>query len=43
MSETVIRFENVTKIYKLYSSTRKRLLGIFIKKYLIKRKRQLTR
>ena len=39
MSETVIRFENVTKIYKLYSSTRKRLLGIFIKKVPYKKKK----
>ncbi len=31
MSETVIRFDKVTKKYKLYSSTRKRLLGIFLK------------
>ena len=31
MSETVIRFDKVTKKYKLYSSTRKRLLGIFFK------------
>lgn len=29
MRETVIELKNVTKKYKLYSSTRKRLLGIF--------------
>ncbi len=31
MRETVIELKNVTKKYKLYSSTRKRLLGIFFK------------
>ncbi len=31
MSGTVIKFDSVTKKYKLYSSTRKRLLGIFFK------------
>lgn len=39
MSETVIKFENVSKIYKLYSSTRKRLLGVFIKKIGYKKKK----
>lgn len=38
MKDTVIRFENVSKIYKLYSSTRKRLIGIFIKKIPYKKK-----
>ncbi len=38
MSDVVIKFENVTKIYKLYSSTRKRLLGVFIKKIGYKKK-----
>ncbi len=31
MRDTVIELKNVTKKYKLYSSTRKRLLGIFFK------------
>ncbi len=31
MNDVVISLENVSKIYKLYSSTRKRLLGIFFK------------
>lgn len=31
MQDTVIKFDNVTKMYKLYSNTRKRLLGVFIK------------
>ncbi len=32
MSDIVISFKNVSKIYKLYSSTRARLAGVFIKK-----------
>ena len=39
MSDVVIKFENVSKIYKLYSSTRKRLLGVFIKKIGYKKKK----
>ena len=39
MGDIVIKFENVSKVYKLYSSTRKRLLGIFIKKIGYKKKR----
>ena len=39
MKDTVIKFDNVTKIYKLYSSTRKRLLGIFLKNVSYKKKR----
>ena len=35
---TVISFDNVTKTYKLYSSTRKRLLGIFFKRIKYKKK-----
>ncbi len=35
---TVISFDNVTKTYKLYSSTRKRLLGIFFKNIKYKKK-----
>ena len=31
MKDTVIKLDNVTKKYKLYSSTRKRLLGVFFK------------
>lgn len=38
MSDVVIKFENVSKVYKLYSSTRKRLLGVFIKKIKYKKK-----
>ena len=38
MSDIVIRFKNVSKTYKLYSSTKKRLLGIFIKKIPYKKK-----
>ncbi len=38
MSDVVIKFENVSKIYKLYSSTRKRLLGVFFKKIRYKKK-----
>ena len=38
MSDVVIKFENVSKTYKLYSSTRKRLLGVFIKKIKYKKK-----
>lgn len=38
MKDTVISFDNVSKVYKLYSSTRKRLLGIFIKKVGYKKK-----
>ena len=39
MSDTVIKFENVTKIYKLYRSTRKRLLGVFFKNIKYKEKK----
>lgn len=39
MSDIVIKFENVSKIYKLYSSTRRRLLGVFIKKIGYKKKK----
>lgn len=39
MKDTVIKFDNVTKIYKLYSSTRKRLLGVFLKNVGYKKKR----
>ena len=38
MKDTVIKFDNVTKIYKLFSSTRKRLLGIFLKNIKYKKK-----
>ena len=38
MSDVVIKFENVSKTYKLYSSTRKRLIGVFIKKIKYKKK-----
>ena len=39
MKETVIKFDNVSKIYKLYSSTRKRLLAIFFKNIKNKKKK----
>ena len=39
MKDTVIKFDNVTKIYKLYSSTRKRLLAIFFKNIKYKNKK----
>lgn len=39
MKDTVIKFDNVTKIYKLYSSTRKRLLAIFLKNIKYKEKK----
>ncbi len=39
MSDIVISFNNVSKIYKLYSSTRKRLIGIFFKRVKYKKKR----
>ncbi len=39
MKDTVISFNNVTKIYKLYSSTRKRLLAIFFKNVKYKKKK----
>ena len=39
MKDTVISFDNVSKTYKLYSSTRKRLLGVFIKKIPYKKKK----
>ncbi len=39
MKDTVIKFDNVTKIYKLYSSTRKRLLSIFLKNVKYKKKK----
>lgn len=39
MKDTVISFNNVTKIYKLYSSTRKRLLAIFLKRIPYKEKK----
>jgi len=37
--EVVISFKNVSKIYKLYSSNKTRLLGIFIKKVPYKKKK----
>ncbi len=39
MNDTVIKFDEVTKRYKLYSSTRKRLLGIFFKNIKYKEKK----
>lgn len=37
-NDVMIHFEHVSKIYKLYSSSRKRLLGLFIKKIPYKKK-----
>lgn len=39
MNDVVISFKNVSKVYKLYSSTRARLLGVFIKKTPHKKKK----
>ena len=39
MKDTVIRFQNVTKIYKLFTSTRKRLLSVFLKNIKYKEKK----
>lgn len=39
MAETVIEFKNVTKVYKLYSGARSKLLGVFIKKVKYKEKK----
>lgn len=39
MKDTVIKFQDVTKIYKLFSSTRKRLLSIFLKNVKYKEKK----
>ncbi len=39
MNDVVISFKNVSKIYKLYSITRKRLIGIFFKKIKYKKKK----
>ena len=38
MSETVIEFKNVTKLYKLYKNDKKRFLAIFSKKIKYKKK-----
>lgn len=39
MAETVIEFKNVTKVYKLYSGARSKLLGIFFKRIKYKEKK----
>ncbi len=39
MNDTVIKFQNVTKIYKLFTSTRKRLLAVFFKNIKYKEKK----
>ncbi len=39
MAETVVEFKNVTKIYKLYSGARRKLLGIFFKSVKYKEKK----
>lgn len=38
----VIEFKSVTKIYKLYSSEKKRLLSVFFKKFLTRKKKLWT-
>ncbi len=38
MSDIVISFKDVSKVYKLYSSTRKRLLSVFFRKVKYKKK-----
>lgn len=40
--EVVISFNNVSKVYKLYSSNRARLLGIFVKKVPYKKKKAVN-
>jgi len=42
MAKTVIKFENVTKIYKLFKSDKKRLLSIFFKKVKYKEKKAVN-
>ncbi len=42
MKDIVIKFQNVTKTYKLYSSNRKRLLGIFFKNIKYKEKQAVN-
>ena len=39
MAETFIKFENVSKCYKLYKNDRQRLLSVFSKKVPYKEKR----
>lgn len=43
MKDTVIKFQDVTKIYKLFSSTRKRLLSIFFKNIKYKEKKAVDK
>ncbi len=38
MNETVIEFNNVSKVYKLYPSVKRRLLGVFFKRIKYKKK-----
>ena len=42
MSETVIKFKHVTKIYKLYKNDKRRLLAIFFKKVPYKEKKAVN-
>ena len=42
MNEIAIRFTNVSKIYKLYSSSRRRLLGLFFKRIPHKTKKSVV-
>lgn len=43
MAETVIKFENVTKIYKLYKNDRQRLLSVFSKRVPYKEKKAVDK
>ncbi len=42
MSENVIEFKNVTKIYKLYKNDKRRLLSVFVKKIPYKEKKAVN-
>lgn len=42
MSENVIEFKNVSKVYKLYKNDKRRLLGIFFKKIPYKEKKAVN-
>ncbi|MBQ3888792.1 MAG: ABC transporter ATP-binding protein [Clostridia bacterium] len=41
MSDVVIRLDDVSKVYKLYPSVKRRLVGVFIKRVKFKRKRAI--
>lgn len=42
MDDIAIRFTDVSKIYKLYSSSRRRLLGLFLKRVPHKEKKAVV-